>query len=160
MTKQILLEGTFTDDEISEVVSAIRRIEQRDPSRQFNIALDTIGKADASTTQAMDAIHKIYPAGETEPSVHAFYTRDQILDAVALRPCHVTGEHDPTHTTEYVCVLQMAVAFKGLLKLLGITEADLPRKLHDSCYWCNAEPKHHEELQQWVQRVSDTTGGC
>jgi hypothetical protein len=86
------------------------------------------------------------------------YTRQQILDAMALFPCHVTGLHDPTHTTKGVCSLQLSESFKRLLVFLKIGEDhldQLPRKLHENCYWCNTEPKHGEELRMWATQGAD-----
>lgn len=88
----------------------------------------------------------------TEPT----FTRQQILDAVTLKPCHITGEHDPTHTPDRVCASQTAAAFRGLLALLDVEVEDLPRALHDTCYWCNNVPTQEEyrvqqrRLHEWA----------
>lgn len=68
------------------------------------------------------------------------FTREQVLEAIALRPCHVTGQHDPDHTPDRVCESQLSQAFTGLLDLLGVTPEDLPHALHESCHWCHDVP--------------------
>lgn len=38
-----------------------------------------------------------------------------ILDAIYVEDCHVTGMHDPTHTSRYICELQLrALALRVL----------------------------------------------
>lgn len=58
------------------------------------------------------------------------FTRDEILAALTLSPCHITGTHDPQHTPKYICTYQFKDALQGLLDLLGVTADDLPRKPH------------------------------
>jgi hypothetical protein len=50
------------------------------------------------------------------------------MQMMALRPCHVTGTHNPLHTPYYFCGLQKAYAFDRLLEALGINIRDLPRE--------------------------------
>lgn len=77
------------------------------------------------------------------------YTHEGLLQAITLQPCHVTGMHDPTHTPRYVCSLQREEAFERLLGFLGLTEGELPRKLHDKCYWCH-ESEGKDKFHRWV----------
>ncbi len=58
------------------------------------------------------------------------FTRDEILAALTIAPCHITGTHDPQHTPKYICTYQRKDALQGLLDLLGVTAVDLPRKPH------------------------------
>jgi hypothetical protein len=90
------------------------------------------------------------------------FTREQLMEALTLRPCHVTGTHQPDHhlphrnaftgkpTDGYVCNLQLTAALKGLFELLGITEADLPRALHQDCIWCALEGRV-EANEAWAR---------
>ncbi len=83
------------------------------------------------------------------------YTRQEILDAIALHPCHVTGLHDPNHTVKEVCSLQQSASFTRLLEFLGITVDEVPRKLHDNCYWCHGDSERRArvgELRRWAER--------
>lgn len=59
------------------------------------------------------------------------FTRDELLEAMTVAPCHITGTHDPTHTPRYFCSIQAQKALDGVLGLLGITMKDLPRRPHD-----------------------------
>jgi hypothetical protein len=73
------------------------------------------------------------------------FTRAEILEALALEPCHVTGMHRPNHHVEFTCDLQRAAAFKRVLALLGVEESELPRRLHDPpCRWCHGVPSQEE----------------
>ena len=80
------------------------------------------------------------------------YTQSQILAALTLKPCHTTGEHDPTHTPTGICDKQLREALLNLLKMLGVSAKDLPRALHEegSCYWCYT--KEHALLVAWTKR--------
>lgn len=75
------------------------------------------------------------PAAPPEPT----YTRSQILKALTLEPCHVTGEHDPTHTARYICRIQRSEALNRVLRLVGVDAPDLPRRLHQHCRWCGTQ---------------------
>lgn len=64
------------------------------------------------------------------------YTREEILAALVLEPCHISGTHDPQHTTKYICRDQQSVALARLLALLEVTVEELPRRLDPDCGWC------------------------
>lgn len=72
------------------------------------------------------------------------FTRAELLEALALEPCHVTGQHDPNHTPRHVCSIQRAEAFERVLELLGVTEEELPKRLHEGCGWCHEVPSQEE----------------
>ena len=57
------------------------------------------------------------------------FTREQIIAALTINSCHTSGMHDPDHTTRSFCESQKAQAFDSLLRLLGVSIADLPRRL-------------------------------
>lgn len=73
------------------------------------------------------------------------YTRAELLDALRLEPCHVTGMHNPDHHLKHVCDIQRSAAFNRVLELIGIDESELPHALHGSdCYWCHGVPSQEE----------------
>ena len=76
------------------------------------------------------------------------FSRAEIIAALALAPCHITGTHDPEHTPKYVCTYQLKDALNGLLDLLGITVDDLPRRPHP---WPSSGKKGLLEAA-WVER--------
>ncbi len=82
------------------------------------------------------------------------YTKEQILHALALQPCHTTGMHDPTHTGLYICELQKVKAFEGLLKLLNVEVGELPRQLHHDCGWCS-DSGQTASFRNWVEKGPD-----
>lgn len=75
------------------------------------------------------------PAFTNEP----LFTRSQVLDMLSLRPCHVTGMHTPEHHLDYTCEIQKGEAFDRALKILMATEDEVPKHLHDDCYWCHGQ---------------------
>lgn len=81
------------------------------------------------------------------------FTRDEILEALTIEPCHITGMHDPKHTLKYICRDQLVVALNRLLDLLEVEVDDLPRRLGDDCYWCmKEEGADRTLLDAWVER--------
>lgn len=84
------------------------------------------------------------------------FTREELLQALRIEPCHTTGMHDPNHTARYVCDGQRAIAYHRLLGLLGVTEDQLPRVLHPECGWCHEVPSQERyrvqrrELHAWA----------
>lgn len=68
------------------------------------------------------------------------FTREQVLEMLSIRPCHVTGMHEPEHHLKYTCPLQKAEAFDRALTVLGAAIEDMPKHLHDACYWCHGDP--------------------
>jgi hypothetical protein len=89
--------------------------------------------------------------GETDGAWSARAVTTLLADALAVRPCHITGMHEPDHHTRYQCSDQKAAALDGLLDGLGLTFADLPRRLHDeTCGWCHTVPsqeRYRERLR-------------
>lgn len=80
--------------------------------------------------------------------------REWLLEHLVVKPCHVTGMHDPTHTPRHFCELQSRALVVDLLGALGVTVADLRRSLHDeSCGWCHEhiKPDRRAELERWVE---------
>ena len=76
---------------------------------------------------------------------------DEVREALTVRPCHVTGMHEPGHHVKYTCSIQMREVATALLDALGLADG-LPRGLHGAdCYWCHAVPtqeKYREDLRQ------------
>jgi hypothetical protein len=96
-------------------------------------------------------------AGETEAEWTARAVTALLADALAVRPCHITGMHEPDHHTRYRCSEQKAAALDALLAGLGLEFGDLPRRLHgETCVWCHRVPgqeKYRERLRatyQWA----------
>jgi hypothetical protein len=88
-------------------------------------------------------------AGETEAEWAARVVTVVFADALAVRPCHITGMHEPDHHTRYLCNDQKAAALDGLLSGLGLEFGDLPRRLHDeACGWCHRVPGQEEYREQ------------
>lgn len=71
------------------------------------------------------------------------YSRAEIIAALRLRPCHVTGEHNPTHTPEFICRFQLHEALSNLLLMLQVGDETLPRRLHEDCYFCDTDGRPH-----------------
>lgn len=67
-------------------------------------------------------------------------TRADILDVLALEPCHITGTHTPNHHLESLCTYQKAAMLDRLLAFLDTNVDELPRRLHEDCYWCHNIP--------------------
>lgn len=86
--------------------------------------------------------------GEGNAEMRDTFTRAELLAALCLEPCHVTGMHDPNHTDGSVCDIQRAKAFDRLLAVLGVSEGELPRALHDDCYWCRGIPTQEKYREQ------------
>ncbi len=82
-----------------------------------------------------------------------------ILSAeVYVEPCHTTGEHDPTHTPRAVCYLQIYEMAKRIIVALGLDKEQLPRRLHENCYWCEEGSKRHQELVEWANARPTSLG--
>lgn len=82
------------------------------------------------------------------------YTRAEILSAITLEPCHVTGDHDPTHTPFNVCSIQRSEQMQRLLVLLETDESDLPRRLHRHCGYCGTSHQVESTLNdRWRSKV-------
>jgi len=72
-----------------------------------------------------------------------------LLGALVITPCHVTGEHTPTHHlhNQYVCTLQSKEVLERLLGVLNVRMETLPRSPHSQCRWCDEKM---EVQQQWA----------
>lgn len=92
------------------------------------------------------------PTAPAQPAPPPTVTIEDVLAALALAPCHVTGMHTPDHHLDHTCTLQKAAAFDRLLAALGMDVDDLPHRLHaEDCYWCHHVPEqeqHRERLRQ------------
>lgn len=67
-------------------------------------------------------------------------------EALAIEPCHISGMHDPTHTSRYVCSDQEATMVRRLQHALGITA--WPTRLHGpGCGWCH-DPSSTEDRRE------------
>lgn len=53
---------------------------------------------------------------------------DAIREEIYVEDCHVTGMHDPSHTTEYVCEIQRGEIADRILALFGIGTSREERK--------------------------------
>jgi hypothetical protein len=69
-----------------------------------------------------------------------------------LRPCHVTGMHEPDHhlRREYPCDIQARDVADQLLA--GRDLSTLPRALHPDCYWCGTQP---DSLGRFIATAKD-----
>lgn len=77
---------------------------------------------------------------------------ERVRAAVYLEPCHVTGEHDPTHTPKYVCILQLRDVAKRVLQALDVDQATAPRRIHgEKCYWCH-KSEDAVDFETWAAR--------
>jgi hypothetical protein len=87
------------------------------------------------------------------------YTRDEIIAMLVIRPCHVTGMHEPDHHLKYTCDIQRTEALRNLLKALDVNEGTLPHDLHDegTCYWCHTIP-NQEEYRSRLRKTWEWAG--
>lgn len=87
---------------------------------------------------------------ETAAEWAARAVTEVLREALAIEPCHITGEHEPDHHLRYLCRDQQARALAGLLAGLGLNFDDLPRRLHPGCGWCHripAQERYRERLR-------------
>lgn len=86
------------------------------------------------------------------------FTREEILDALSVKPCHITGTHRPEHHLESTCDHQRADAFGSVLELIGASEDEIPHKLHDeTCFWCHDIPSQ-EKYRESRRRTHEWAG--
>lgn len=89
------------------------------------------------------------------------FTREELLNALRIEPCHITGCHEPDHHLKYTCADQRAASFVRVLALLGVDEMDLPRDLHGKCekdcYWCHGIP-NQEQYRARNRRTHEWAG--
>lgn len=85
------------------------------------------------------------------------YTREEILHALRLEPCHVTGMHTPEHHLDYTCDLQRTKGYERVLKLIEATDAEIPRALHENCGWCTRVPGQ-EQYRERLRRTYEWAG--
>lgn len=100
--------------------------------------------------QMLDRLGIDWTPGEPFYSlVEAEITRlRRALGGVYLEPCHVTGQHDPSHTGKYVCEIQRSAAFNRVVDGLGFDVDTLPRRTHENCWWCERDPS----MAAWAAR--------
>lgn len=68
------------------------------------------------------------------------FVRARVLELLSLRPCHVTGQHNPNHHLEHSepCGFQRQDVLARLLEDLGISIVDdVRREDHPVCGWCS-----------------------
>lgn len=81
----------------------------------------------------------------------------KILEAIYLEPCHVTGEHNPVHTPQYICYYQRGEVLARILAVLGLEEQKVPRRLHEDCCFCGPRATEdsgnteHRALEKWTE---------
>lgn len=87
------------------------------------------------------------------------FTREEILEALAIHPCHITGMHSPEHHLNgSVCSHMMTDSADGVLALIGATQDELPRHLHGpQCGWCHRVPTQ-EEYREQLRRTHEWAG--
>jgi len=83
--------------------------------------------------------------------------RALIVEQVRLHPCHITGMHDPTHTTRYLCTDQQVDVLNQILQLLDLPIEEIRRELHpEPKDWCHYLPGdegdrvRYRELHDWA----------
>lgn len=94
---------------------------------------------------------------------------EELQNAIYIEDCHISGEHDPTHTTRYVCKNQLMDLAKRVLISVGIDfdlidnrEIDknirvaelnkVPRKINRNGwyrYYRANSKKNADELDDW-----------
>lgn len=89
-------------------------------------------------------------------STERLYTREEILEALAIRPCHITGLHEPDHHLKYSCAEQDRESVRALMVLLDASFDERPHRLHEGCGWCHNVPSQEEyrarlrETHEWA----------
>jgi hypothetical protein len=90
----------------------------------------------------------------------------ELRDAIYINDCHVTGMHEPDHTTKYVCDIQLRELAERVLAAIGIDIRDklqgetgaqatarrrkavnlIPRKLQREHFsWYNYHVEHSDD---------------
>lgn len=84
------------------------------------------------------------------PAIPDDHLRAELLRRLRLRPCHVTGFHDPNHDPDAGCACQRLEMFEALLSSLKIELGDIPRALHENCGSCHqvADRETDREFQR------------
>lgn len=77
--------------------------------------------------------------------------RAELLERLRLRPCHVTGMHEPNHDPNAFCSSQKVAMLDELLESLDIKVEDITRELHEDCGWCHRIPSQ-EKYRERVRR--------
>ena len=94
----------------------------------------------------MCAARKLLPRKRRD-AVAKKYTTAQIEDLLAIRCCHVTGSHNPSHNGLYVCYIQKAEAYDRIVSMLRLNPAGLAKndlknfRSVPDCYWCDLEKR-------------------
>lgn len=96
----------------------------------------------------------------------------KILEAIYIEDCHITGMHDPNHTSKYICADQLADMARRVLAVShGVKFATgnvstpveelnkIPRKLTSSWYDYYKNNSQYQEkataLKNWATRGFD-----
>lgn len=88
-------------------------------------------------------------------------SRADLLEAIRLHPCHVTGQHVPNHhlVSDRVCSIQKQDLFDQILNFFDIKLEDIDRAVHPpACGWCNDDghpSKHREAHAKWAARSKE-----
>jgi hypothetical protein len=75
-------------------------------------------------------------------------TVEKVLEALYIEDCHVTGMHDPVHTTKLICELQLRGLAHRVLKTFGI----------DLDFSVNASDKRRIKVVNQIPRQIDREG--
>lgn len=87
----------------------------------------------------------------------------ELQDALYIEDCHLSGEHNPDHTSKHVCNYQLADMAKRIFKALDIDISDpkrdltaesnkIPRRLKPNGwaeYYKTKRPAEYERLMEW-----------
>ena len=79
---------------------------------------------------------------------------DEICDSIYIESCHMSGCHDPKHTTKYICDAQLAKVAKRVLKIIfdieDFRDIDqinrIPRRVDK--FWGKYDEKRLKEWQE------------
>jgi hypothetical protein len=89
------------------------------------------------------------PVVEPLTGAEAEQLRNLILRVARLRPCHVTGMHEPDHHLRYTCGLQVQDIFAEVLAAANMKVEDFPHALHpEPEYWCHGVPGQEKYREQ------------
>ena len=70
---------------------------------------------------------------------------DEIAEVLYIKSCHISGEHDPTHTPRYYCSWQRSELLDRVLHALELETNDLPRR--PDPFWGDTD-----EVRAWIEK--------
>lgn len=100
------------------------------------------------------------PPAVIEPltDAEAEQLRALILRVARLRPCHVTGMHEPNHHLNYTCEIQRGEILAEVLAAARLEADDIPHALHpEPEYWCHGIPSQ-EYYRERLRRTHEWAG--